>query len=146
MQPIDRVLICVYSTGLVYADRARQVDRDYKRLAFLAFDTLELTVEDDCPSGLRSFVVTDALRLQGRCGDQYEISASGQTIRLGSARPMKQWRVSVQRDAQPYAMVVVDARDAIQAADAGERKAAQMYDGNLDELPCWFADKIVPIP
>lgn len=82
--PADtRLFIGVFPTGLSYADRTKERDGDYKRLAFLSFHTLELEVERDCPADLRARIEADALKLQNRRGEQFQVSTCNQTVRLG---------------------------------------------------------------
>lgn len=81
----DRLFIGVFPAGLVYADRHRQEGGDYKRLAFLSYRTLRLTVEADCPADLRAEIEADAKAMQARRGEAYQVSATGQTVILGSA-------------------------------------------------------------
>lgn len=45
----DRLFIGWYPGGIVYADRKRERHGDYAPLAFLAYDTLELSVEKELP-------------------------------------------------------------------------------------------------
>jgi hypothetical protein len=79
----DRLFIGVYPTGIVYADRTREVRGDYARLAYLPFSSLELEIMPNCPQGLRDQIIADAAAIQARRGEQYRISAAGQTITLG---------------------------------------------------------------
>lgn len=79
----DRIFAGVYSTGISYADRQREEHGDYKKLAFLSFDTLELKLAYDCPSDLAEEIKKDAGSLQARKGEEYEYSSSGQKILLG---------------------------------------------------------------
>lgn len=89
----QRLFIGVYPTGLVYADRFREVDGDYVRLAYLNYRTLEL--EFDGPQGralkfegaeeLRREIEADARSMQGRRGELFPTSAAGQSILLGGA-------------------------------------------------------------
>ena len=80
----DRLFSGVYPCGIVYADRYREKGGDYARLAFLAYDTLQLRVEDDCPVELRALIETDAAAIQAKRGQPYQVSTSGQTVMLGS--------------------------------------------------------------
>lgn len=79
----ERLFIGSYSTGVVYADRGREVHGDYARLAFLAFRSLKLEIEPNCPRGLRDQIVTHAASIQSRRGEQYPVSTSGQSVTLG---------------------------------------------------------------
>jgi hypothetical protein len=79
----ERVFVCVFPTGISYADRQREKHSDYAPLAFLFFDTLELKWEPDCPKHLCPGIEADAAAIQARKGEHYEISAAGQTVLLG---------------------------------------------------------------
>ena len=79
----ERLFIGVYPAGISYADRSREKHGDYARCAFLPFGSLKLEVEPDCPSALRALIVKDAAKIQARRGEQYVVSGSGQTVRLG---------------------------------------------------------------
>jgi hypothetical protein len=83
--PTGRLFAGCYPCEIVYADRAREVGGDYKRLAFLSYRTLVLEVEDECPEDLRRHIVQDAARYQAMPGEPLQISTCGQTITLGSA-------------------------------------------------------------
>lgn len=89
----ERMFIGVYTTGIVYADRAREEHGDYKKIAFLPYETLELEIRD-LNSPLIAEARVHAAKLQAREGDLFAIStagvadaaagiASGQTVRLG---------------------------------------------------------------
>ncbi len=81
---MDKRIFCgVFPTGLVYADRDTIVQNDYKRLARLDFRTLKLELAPDCPNHLAQQIQKDAARLQKMKGQEYQVSASGQTITLG---------------------------------------------------------------
>ena len=79
----DRIFIGVFSTGISYADRLREKKGDYAKLAFLAFDTLQLTFEKDCPRELKAVIEKDASAIQAKRGQRYQVSTSGQTVLLG---------------------------------------------------------------
>ena len=74
----------VYPCGIVYADRSREVGGDYKRLAFLPYRELELQFEKDCTPAFRTIIRRDAAPIQARRGQQFEVSACGQTVMLGA--------------------------------------------------------------
>jgi hypothetical protein len=80
----ERLFIGVTPTGIVYADRSREVDGDYARCAFLPFDTLALDVSPKCPEELRGPIRADAATIIARRGEKFAISASDQTVVLGS--------------------------------------------------------------
>ncbi len=79
----DRLFIGIFPGGIAYADRHREKDGDYARLAFLPYDTLQLKVEEDCPSDLQAVIEADAAAIQSRRGELFQVSSSGQTVRLG---------------------------------------------------------------
>jgi len=81
----DRLFIGCFATGIAYADRHHELGGDYKRLGFLRFSDLELTVEADCPADLARRIELHAAELQARRGQTYRITTSGQTITLGYA-------------------------------------------------------------
>lgn len=79
----DRLFIGVFPGGIAYADRHRERNCDYARLAFLPYDTLQLEVEPDCPADLRTPIEDHAATVQARRGQEFRISAAGQTVWLG---------------------------------------------------------------
>lgn len=81
----DRLFICGMPTGVSYTDRRIVIAGDYKRLAHLFYDTLELRIVPDCPDDLLHQIEAHAARIQARRGEQYQVSTSGQTVLLGSA-------------------------------------------------------------
>jgi len=84
--PVDeRLFIGVYPAGLVYADRFREVEGDYARLAFLPYDTLDLQVSADCPAELCQPVSDHADRMRAKRGQAFQVSTCGQTVILGKA-------------------------------------------------------------
>lgn len=80
----DKLFTGVYPCGLVYADRTREVDGDYARLAFLDYGTLVLEIADSCPDDLRKEITANAAVMQARQGEEFKISACNQTVTLGS--------------------------------------------------------------
>ena len=71
--------------GISYADRDKSMEKhgDYRKIALLTLDTLELIVyEPDSP--LLPMVREDAARIQARRGEEFPVSAS-QTVTLGYA-------------------------------------------------------------
>lgn len=81
----DRLFIGVFPTGISYADRAREKDGDWARVAFLGYADLVLTIEPDCPDCLRLEITEHAATLQRRRGEAFEVSTAGQTVTLGHA-------------------------------------------------------------
>lgn len=82
---MNRLFICSFPTGISYADRSRERDGDYRRLAFLPYGTLVLQLERDCPADLRARIEVDARRMAMLRGQDWPVSSCGQTVRLGSA-------------------------------------------------------------
>lgn len=82
---LDRLFAGVYPCGIVYADRKREKAGDYLRLAFLSYTTLKLEWEPNAsmPADLRDEIERDAGLIQARKGELFQISSSGQTVRLG---------------------------------------------------------------
>ena len=81
----DRLFVGVMPTGIVYADRSREVDGDYARCAFLPFDTLALEIAPKCPEDMLDAIKADAATIIARRGEHFKISASDQTVVLGRA-------------------------------------------------------------
>lgn len=79
----ERIFAGIFATGISYADRRREKHGDYAPLAFLAFDTLTLRFERDCPPDMRREIAADAQGIQDRRGEAFQISTSGQTVTLG---------------------------------------------------------------
>ena len=76
--------VFVMATGIAYCDTSKEKHGDYLRVAFLPFSTL--IPEWLAPrSKLRPAVEADMLSVQRRRGENFQISASGQTVRLGYA-------------------------------------------------------------
>lgn len=78
----DPLFIGIYPTGIVYADKRIEKNGDYKKIAFLPYDTLELEVY--CSSDLIQRIQDDAQGMIKRKGERYPISTSGQCVILGS--------------------------------------------------------------
>lgn len=80
----ERLFMGTYPTGIAYADRGRERQGDYLRLAFLPFRSLKLEWSKvSIPAELRGMIERDAERLQKRRGELYQVSTAGQTVRLG---------------------------------------------------------------
>ncbi len=79
----NRLFIGVFPCGIVYCDRAVEVNNDYKRLGFLSYSTLELELKPGCPPDLRERIEEDARQMQNRRGQQFPISSTGQYVILG---------------------------------------------------------------
>ena len=82
----ERLFICIYPGGIVYADRTVEEAGDYKRLAFLPYSSLELEIKADCPTELAEQIRTDAADIQARRGQQFQVSACNQTVMLGGGK------------------------------------------------------------
>lgn len=83
----NAILIGGYSEGIVYADKRVEEDGDYKRLAFLPYDTLELEFRGECCSKeTKEFIRRKAEEIIKRRGERYEITTSGQWVILGERR------------------------------------------------------------
>jgi len=80
----ERIFAGIYPSGILYSDRRRVQNGDYKRLGFLSFSTLSLDLEKDCPEDLADWIREDARRLQARVGEPFRISTAGQEVILGS--------------------------------------------------------------
>jgi hypothetical protein len=78
-----RLFIGIYPCGIVYADRNRLDNHDYKRLAFLPYKELALRWENDVPAELRPLIEEDAAKIIARRGEQFVVSGSSQTVTLG---------------------------------------------------------------
>jgi len=79
-----RLFAGVYPGGIVFADRWIDADGDYKRVAFLPYETLEIKWAADAPKELKPLVMDHAAELQAKRGEQYRISTCGQTVTLGN--------------------------------------------------------------
>lgn len=81
-----RVFAGVFPTGISYADRTVEVGGDYKRLAFLPFDTLSLEWRAKrIPKDVQDYIIKDAAKIQARRGEDYRVSSAGQTVLLGGS-------------------------------------------------------------
>lgn len=84
MKTGQRLFSGIYPCGIVFADRHNERHGDYARLAFLPYRTLTVEFERDCPPELRAEIESDVARMNLKAGDLFEVSASGQTVRLGT--------------------------------------------------------------
>jgi hypothetical protein len=94
---MDRLFVGVYPTGIAYADRARTKHGDYLRLAFLPYSTLEIEWSRGVtvPAELQALIEADAHAMQERAGQEFRVSASGQTVILaGKGDDMKRYYVA----------------------------------------------------
>ena len=84
MSAEERLFVGVMPTGIVYADRSREVDGDYTRCAFLPYTTLALEVAPKCPKDMLRLIEAHAATIIAKRGEKFPISASNQTVVLGS--------------------------------------------------------------
>lgn len=76
----------IFPTGISYADRTREKDVDYLKLAFLPFSTLKLEWRAErVRNALRALIEADAAKIIARRGEYFVVSATpnGQTVKLG---------------------------------------------------------------
>ena len=83
----DRLFIGVRPTGISYADKLRKADGDYGAVGFLSFRELTLAIEPDCPADMRRLIEQDAGAIMARRGCPFEVSTSGQMVKLGWGLP-----------------------------------------------------------
>lgn len=80
-----RIFCGIFPAGLLWADRERIHQGDYKRLAFLPYRTLLLDIERDCPTELREIIESEAADIIDRRGEAFQVSTAGQTVLLGGS-------------------------------------------------------------
>lgn len=78
------LFIGVYPTGWSYSDKTNEAHGDFKRLAYQYYDTLELKVYDDKDANKIELIKLLADKNVKMAGEYYQITASGQKIKLGS--------------------------------------------------------------
>ena len=99
MSRADDLFTGVYSTGISYADRSRERHGDYLKLAFLPYDTLELTwyePETKVPAALRTAIRADAHRMAAKRGQAFQTSTSGQIVTLGGKKTGAQLEAEIE--------------------------------------------------
>lgn len=79
----ERLFIGKFPCGFVYADRHVEIYNDFKRLAFLSYNILELVIVPDCPADLKKEIEAHAKSIKDRKGELLQVTTSGQTVRLG---------------------------------------------------------------
>lgn len=84
LTPVERLFCGVFPGGLVFADRGREKNGDYARLAFMPYSTLEVKIESDCPKALVPLIQESVRGMQARRGEEFPLSTCGQSIILGS--------------------------------------------------------------
>jgi len=82
-ESIDPLFIGIYPAGIVYADRTQEEHGDFKRLAFLDYGTLTLTVRHTCPADLKTRIEKDAAKIQAQRGQNFSIDSCGSFVVLG---------------------------------------------------------------
>jgi hypothetical protein len=80
----DRLFIGIYPAGIVYADRKIEEHGDYRRVAFLPYDTLVLECRAIADKGLVAQARTHAATIQAKQGERFSISSTGQYVILGT--------------------------------------------------------------
>jgi hypothetical protein len=83
IQEVDPLFMGIYPEGIVYSDRTQEEYGDYKRLGFLPYNTLILSLADDCPHDLRVRIEADAEKF--KAGEVFNIDRCGSFIILGGA-------------------------------------------------------------
>jgi hypothetical protein len=71
------------ATGIIYADKTQEENRDYKTVALLFYDTLQLKFYPSCRLRDRFWILRHAATMEARKGEDMPITGSGQTVRLG---------------------------------------------------------------
>ena len=79
----DRLFIGIFPGGISYCDRKIEEHGDYKQVAFLPYDTLELQVRKGCHPALLQLISADAESIQAKRGQEFRVSTCGQTVTLG---------------------------------------------------------------
>jgi hypothetical protein len=82
-QEADPLFIGLFRAGVSYANRNVEENGDYKRLAFLPYDTLALEVQKDCPLELRHRIFEDPKTILARLASRFVSPPVGQTVMLG---------------------------------------------------------------
>jgi hypothetical protein len=77
-----QLFIGVFPAGISYADRTKEEDGDYKKIAFLPYRSLELEIHAP-RSELLPQIKEHAATIQARRGELFEVSTCGQTVKLG---------------------------------------------------------------
>jgi hypothetical protein len=72
----------VYPTGIVYADRTHDdpATKDYKRLAYLNYASLELDLEPDLKGDLLDYVIASAAKIQNMRGQSFQTAGNTSVI------------------------------------------------------------------
>lgn len=80
---LARLFIGVTATGIVYADRSREVAGDYAHCAFLPYRSLAPLWGKSCPGELKADISAHMESMVRRKGERFQTSSSGQTVQLG---------------------------------------------------------------
>lgn len=83
----SRLFAGVFPAGISWADKAHEENGDYKRVAFLSYETLKLDVHNP-RSPLLPMVREEAAKIQARRGEHFQVSTCGQTVLLGGPLPL----------------------------------------------------------
>jgi hypothetical protein len=78
--PKDCIFIGLYPTGIVYANRTREENGDYKKLGYMNYKTLVLELRPNCPADLAELIKADAATVQAKRGQSYEIAGNMSVI------------------------------------------------------------------
>ncbi|MGH8159184.1 MAG: hypothetical protein ACREPQ_13760 [Rhodanobacter sp.] len=108
----NRIFAGMFPCGISYADRHTIKGSDYKRLAFLPYDTLELQIEKSCPKDLKEWILADAAKYQAMQGSSLSISVSGQTVLLGNKCPAPAFDAAGLFDKKLKEMCLITVEDA----------------------------------
>jgi hypothetical protein len=76
------LFIGIHSTCVCYCDKSKEEDGDFKTIARLFFDALELKIYEP-QSTLLPKIREHAAEIQVRKGQEFQVSGCGQTVILG---------------------------------------------------------------
>jgi hypothetical protein len=76
------LFIGIHSTCVCYCDKSKEEDGDFKTIARLFFDALELKIYEP-QSTLLPKIREHAAEIQARKGQEFQVSGCGQTVILG---------------------------------------------------------------
>jgi len=79
----NRLFIGDYPGGIVFSDTSRESNGDYRRVAFLPYESLEFIPGKDADTELLSRAKAYAAAIQARVGQWHQVSACGQRVLLG---------------------------------------------------------------
>lgn len=81
-----RLLCCNMATGVYWVDRGKEEHGDYARVVSIDYSTLTITQYPRAHPQLVAVAKQQAQDIQKKRGDEYQLSAVGQTITLGHGR------------------------------------------------------------